>query len=425
MQDVRRRIANAQQVILTLAAALMFGAAAMSCARAADPIRIGFGLDITGGSAPTGKQLLVALQVWRDDVNAKGGLLGRPVEFVYYDDQSNPANSPGIYTKLIDVDKVDLIIGPYGTNVISAAMPVIMQHNLMTVGMMGLGVNAQFKYSRYFSILPLGSNAKLAFSEGFFDLAKAQNPRPKTLAIIAVDAEFGKTTSDGARENAKAAGFYIVYDRSYPPSTVDFSPIMRAVQAANPDVVFVGAYPPDTVGIIHAADEVGLKPKMFGGAMIGLTATVFKAQLGPLTDGLVVNEVFVPAPSLNFPGLQDVMKKYQAQAPSQKIDPLGYGFAPFGYAAGQVLAQSVEATKSLDAAKLADYAHSHSFQTVVGEISFGEDGEWRKARDVFTQFQNVKPNDINQFRDTSAEVVVWPPTYKTGNFIYPYTDAHK
>src|ERR1700691_1717543 len=136
MQDVRRRIANAQQVILTLAAALMFGAAAMSCARAADPIRIGFGLDITGGSAPTGKQLLVALQVWRDDVNAKGGLLGRPVEFVYYDDQSNPANSPGIYTKLIDVDKVDLIIGPYGTNVISAAMPVIMQHNLMTVGMM-------------------------------------------------------------------------------------------------------------------------------------------------------------------------------------------------------------------------------------------------------------------------------------------------
>ncbi len=213
-------------------------------------------------------------------------------------------------------DKVDLVIGPYGTNVIAATMPSLMQHNMATVGMMGLGANSQFHYAKYFSILPVGPDPETAFSAGFFDLVKAQSPKPTTFAIVGADAEFGKTATDGARENAQAAGLKIVYDQRYPPNTVDFAPIIRAIQAENPDVVFVGAYPPDTVGIVRAASEAGFEPKMFGGAMIGLTATVFKMQLGPLTNGYVVNEVFVPTPGFDFPGLQAVMKRYQAQAAS-------------------------------------------------------------------------------------------------------------
>ena len=119
-----------------------------SAAQAADPIRIGLSLSLTGPTAPAGKQVQIGLEIWRDDVNQKGGLLGRPVELVYYDDQANPANAPGIYAKLINVDKVDLLIGPYSTNVIAAAMPAIIQANRTTIGIFGLGANAKFKYPR-------------------------------------------------------------------------------------------------------------------------------------------------------------------------------------------------------------------------------------------------------------------------------------
>ena len=136
-------------------------------------------------------------------------------------------------------------------------------------------------------------------------------------------------------------------------------------------------------------------------------------------------ESFVPAPTLDFPGLKAMLEKYQAKAPSLGIDPLGYGFTPFAYAAGQVVAQAVEATKSLDHDKLAHYIRSHKFSTVAGEIAFGKDGEWTKSRQFFTQFQGVSGNDLAQFRDTAHQVILWPPEYKTGNIIYPYQDAKK
>jgi branched-chain amino acid transport system substrate-binding protein len=402
----RRAVFCATLAILLAAAFTPWGTAP---ARAADPIKVGFSMALTGAVAPNGKQNLLALEIWRDDVNAKGGIMGRPVELVFYDDQSNPNNVPGIYTKLISVDKVDLLIGPYATNMIAPAMPVIMQNNKMTISMLGINVNRQFNYSRYFSMVPGGDEGTLAFSRGWFEIAAAQTPKPKTVALIGADAEFGKTACDGARENAKKGGFEIVYDKSYPPGNADMVPIMRAIQATNADLIFACSYPPDTVGIVRAANEIGLNAKMFGGAMIGLLATPIKMQLG----------------TLNFPGLRAMLDKYQAKAPSLGIDPLGYGFTPFAYAAGEVLAQAVEATKSLDHAKLADYIHANKFSTVAGEISYGKDGEWTKSRQFFTQFQGVSGNDLGQFRDTAHQVIVWPAEFKTGTIIYPYQDAKK
>ena len=378
---------------------------------------------LTGGVAQNGKQLLIALQLWRDDVNAKGGLLGRPVEFVYYDDQSNPANVPGIYTKLITVDKVDLLLGPYATNMAAAAMPVIVENKKVTVTMLAVSVNRHFNYPRYFSMLSLGPDGVKGFSRGFFELAAAQTPKPQTIAILSADAEFARTSADGARENAVAKGFKIIYDKSYPPPTTDFAPTVRAIQAANPDVVFVAAYPPDTVGIVRAANEIGLKPKMFGGTMIGLLITPIKTQLGPMLDGLVIMESFVP--TFNFPGDAELLKRYRVAAAGEKIDPLGYGFVPFGYAAGQVLAQAVEGAHGLDQDKLAEYMHSHSFSTVVGEVTYGKDGEWTEGRTVFTQFQHVAPGNFEQFANGSVQPVLWPPHYKSGTMIYPYADAQK
>ncbi len=408
---------------LSLAAAAVVLLAAQG-AFAAEPIKVGFALGLTGANAPNGKQLLVALEIWRDDVNAKGGLLGRKVELVYYDDQTQPANDPGIYTKLIDVDHVDLLLGPYGTNLMAAAMPVLIQHKLTTISMLATAVNRQYHYNQYFAMVPLGPDPVHAFSSGFFDIAASLKPKVKTVALLGIDAEFGKNSVDGARDNAKRAGLTIVYDKLYPPPTADFTPILRAVQATNPDVVFVASYPPDTVGIVHAAREIGLKTKIFGGTMIGLLATPLKVQMGPLMNGILFHEDFVPA--FNFPGSRDLLKRYQAIAKEKGgIDPLGYGFVPFGYAAGQVLAQAVEGTKSLDHQKLAQYMHTHGFATVVGEVRFGADGEWAKPRYVFSQWQHLTGNDLGQLEDPKHDVVVWPNAYKTGTLIFPYTDALK
>jgi branched-chain amino acid transport system substrate-binding protein len=404
---------------------ILWLSAATSALAQANPIKIGFSMSLTGAVAPNGKQLLVALETWRDDMNAAGGLLGRPVVLVHYDDQSNPSNVPGIYTKLISIDKVDLLLGPYATNMVAPAMPVIMQNNKTTISMLAIGINRHFNYPKYFSMVPVGPEGVKAFSKGFFELAAAQNPKPQTVALLAADAEFARTAADGAKENAKAAGFNIVYDQGYPPPTTDFLPVVRALRAANADLVFVAAYPPDTVGIVRAANEIGFTPKMFGGTMVGLLATPIKMQLGPLVNGIVIMESFTPAPTFNFPGLQEVLGKYRAKAAGQGIDPLGYGFVPFGYAAGQVLATAVTQTKSLDHDKLAGYIRSHSFATVAGEITFGPDGEWAKPRTVFTQFQNVTGNDLDQFRDTSKQVILWPDAYKTGTMIYPYAAAKK
>jgi branched-chain amino acid transport system substrate-binding protein len=348
------------------------------------------------------------------------------VELVYYDDQTNPSNENNIYTKLLDVDKVNLLLGPYGTNQISAALPVIAPRNLTTIGILGTAANSEAHYKNYFSMIPLGPDPKREFSRGFFELAAAQKPKPKTVAIVGVDAEFGKNATDGARENAKAAGLTIVYDQRYPPATTDLTPIVRAIKATNPDIVFVGAYPPDTVGFVRAASEAGLTPKFMGGTMIGLLATPLKIQMGPLMNGYLNNaEVFVPIPTFNFTGVRELLNKYRERAKGQGVDPFGYNFAPYGYAAGQVLAAAVEGTKSFDHPKIADYMRTHTFDTVAGQIKFGKDGEWAKPRMIVTQWQNIAGNDLGQVTDLKNWVVVWPPEHKTGNIIYPFESARK
>lgn len=411
---------------MLVAAAPLLASSFVKPSLAADPIKIGFSMGLTGANAPNGKQLLVALEIWRDDINAKGGLLGRPVQLVYYDDQTSPTNEPGIYSKLIDVDKVDLLLGPYGTNQIAAALPVLASRNLTTIGILGLAANSEVHYKNYFSMIPMGPDPAREFSRGFFELAMAQNPKPRTVAIVGADAEFGKTSTDGARNNAKVAGLSIVYDQRYPPAMTDLTPVVRAIKATNPDIVFAAAYPPDTVGFVRAANEAGLSPNMIGGTLIGLLATPLKVQMGPLMNGYMNNaEVFVPVPTYNFPGVQELLKKYQERAKGQGIDPFGYGFVPFGYAAVQVLGMAVEATKSLDHAKVADHLRSTTFKTVVGDIAFGKDGEWAKPRTVVTQWQNLTGNDLGQLTDLKNWVVVWPPEHKTGNLIYPYGAAKK
>jgi len=415
---------------LSRRSALLLGGAAAAtavtgpaAAQSGQPITIGFSMAMTGGLGPNGKSALLAQKIWEEDVNAKGGMLGRPVKLVYYDDQSNPSTVPGIYTKLLDVDKVDLVIGGYATAMLAPAMPVVMRKGKVFIGLLGLAVNTEFNYPKYFVMIPSGPDPKPAFTKGFFDMAMAQNPKPTTVAIVAADQEFSKNASDGARENAKAAKLRIVYDKSYPPSTTDYAPIVRAIAATNPDIVVVCSYPPDSVGIVRAVNEIGFKPKLIGGGMVGPQNASMKAALGPLLNGFVNYDFWLPVPKMNFPGVADLMKKYQDRAAAEGVDPLGYYMAPQAYAQMQVLQQAVEATKGVNDDKLADFIRATTFKTVLGDVKFGKGGEWAESRVLQVQFQNVKGNDPAQFKDMSTQVVVDPPAYASGKLIYPYDKA--
>jgi branched-chain amino acid transport system substrate-binding protein len=405
-------------------AGALAAALGISEVRAADPIKIGFGMALTGGLAANGKSALVAMKIWESDVNAAGGLLGRPVQLVYYDDQSNPATVPGLYAKLLDVDKVDLVVGGYATNMLAPAMPVIMQHDMTFIGLMGLAVNSEFHYPKYFAMIPMGPQPKREFTKGYFDLAMAQNPRPKTVAIVAADAEFARNAAEGARENAKAAGLQIVYDKTYPPSTVDYTPIVRAIKATNPEIVFVASYPPDSVGMLRAAHEVGLQPKIFGGGMVGLMFTSVMTSMGPLLNGIVNYDFWAPEPPfLGIPGIKEFLKEYQARAEKAGVDPLGYYLPPYSYAVGQVLGQAIEATKGLDQQKLADYIRANEFNTIVGKVKFGKNGEWAKGRTLMVQYQKIQGTGIDQFRGPGKKVVLYPDEFKSGTIVYPYAAA--
>ena len=409
-----------------LSAVVLLASADSFVAQAADPIKIGFGMALTGGLSANGKPALLAVQIWKDDINKKGGLLGRPVDLVYYDDQTNPATVPGIYTKLLDVDKVNLIISGYGTNLIAPLLPIAMERKLTLMGMFGLANNEKYQYPNYFQIQPAGPDPQISTAIGFFELANKQNPKPQTVAMVGADAEYPQNALVGARELVKKFGFKTVYDKTYPPNTVDYTPIVRAIKATNADIVFVASYPPDSVGMLRAAHEVGLQPKIFGGGMVGLMFTTILTSLGPMLNGVVNYDFWAPEPAfMAMPGIKEFLKEYQTRAEKAGVDTLGYYLPPYSYALMQVLGQAVEGTKGLDQQKIADYIRANEFSTIVGKIKFGKNGEWATGRTLMVQYQKIQGTSIEQFRGPGKKVVLWPDEFKSGTIIYPYASALK
>ena len=385
------------------------------------PIKIGMSMPQTGGLGAGGQAALLALRMWVDDVNAKGGLLGRKVELIAYDDQSNGANTPGIYTKLIDVDKVDLLIAPYATNPTAPIMPLVKERGLLLMGNFSFQVNAKVQHDMWFNNAPW--NDARGWSEGFLELGKKAGA--KSIAIFAADAEFQQNLANGARELIKKTGWNVVYDQNYPPNNTDFSSIIRAVRAAKPEAVFVACYPNEAVAIMRSVNEIGLgsQVQIFGGGMVGLQFTPIMQSLGSLLNGVVNYNSYVPG--MKFPGIDDFFKRYSVRAAAAKVDPLGFYLPPFNYATGQMLEQAVNATKSLDHKKLAEYIRKTEFQTIVGPIGFDKLGERAKPRMVQAQFRNIQDNNVDQFKNPGKQVVLWPEADKQGDFVYPFDKARK
>ena len=406
---------------VAVAACAMFVGAAT--AQNKEPIKIGFSMAQTGPLGPNGQQALLGMKIWEEETNAKGGLLGRPVKLVYYDDQSNPSTVPGIYTKLLDVDKVDLVLGGYATNMVAPAIPVIIQKKKTFISLFALDVNAPFKYPKYFSVLPTGPKTQPSFTEGFYQVAMQQNPKPTTVALTFEDAEFSQNACEGARENAKTFGVKIVYDKSFPFNTPDLSPIVRAVQASNADLVIVCSYPLSSVNMVQAVNEANYKPKLIGGAMVGLQATVFKNKLGPKLNGFVNYETWVPTEKMMAPAAA-FFKKYQELAPAAKVDPLGYYLGGWGYAYVSVLGDAVNGAKSLDDDKIAAYLRKTTFKTIMGDWAYGPGGEWTKSGMMQVQYHGIKEGaGLETWKGMGYQTVLTPAALATGKVIFPYETA--
>jgi len=389
-------------------------------AQSAPPIKIGFSMALSGGLAGGGKAALLAYQIWAEEVNARGGLLGRKVELVFYDDQSNPSGVPSIYTKLLDVDKVDLLLSGYATVPTAAAMPIVTQRKKLFLSLFALATNDEYKYDRYFQLQPNGPDAKHELSKGFFQIAASLKPKPQTVAMVGADAEYSILALSGARDNAKELGFAIVYDRTYPPNQVDFAPIVRAIKASNPDLLFMASYPIDSAGLISSIHEVGFGARLVGGGMIGLQFAALKQKLGPLLNNVLCYDLYVPEPTMKFPGIEDFLVRYRERAVQAGVDPLGIYIPPFAYSEVQILEAAIKATKSIDDGTLADYIHKTAFQTVAGEITFGPRGEWAEPRVLYVQYRDIVGNDIEQFKQAGKQVILYPPRFKSGDVREPF-----
>ena len=407
---------------VTAAMALSAGIPAGVKAQGA-PIRIGLSMAQTGPLGGGGKAGLLGLQMWRDDVNARGGIIGRKVEMIVYDDQSNPSLVPGIYAKLLDVDKVDLLIAPYSTNLTAPIMPMVKQRGLLLMGNYSFEVNERLQHDMWFNNSPLTDS--VAFSSGYFEIGRKLGA--KTVAFLAADAEFAQNLATGARNLAVHSGLKVVYDQKYPPNTADFSSMIRAIKATKPDLVYVASYPGESVAIVRAANEIGVgdSVKLFGGGMVGLQFAPIMESLGSQLNGVVNYNPYVPEKSLEFPGLKDFLARYTPKAKAEKIDPLGFYLPPFNYAIGQILDQAITATKGLDQKALAAYIRANEHQTIVGPVRYQRNGEWAEGRVLLIQFTGIKDKDVEQFRLPGKQVIVSPDKYKTGQIRYPYEKARK
>src|ERR1700719_382667 len=387
------------------------------------PLRIGYCLSLSGALASNGKTAQLAHQIWQENVNKNGKLLGRPVELVCLDDQTNPNLVADIYKRLIDVEKVDVVVGGYGDNSVAPAMPLIMERKKFFLGLMALAVNANFHYPQYFVMIPTGPHPNLALTEGVFQIAGQQIPKPETVAILVADAPFSQSPTQGAKENLARQCMRVISEDKYPLSTSDFNPYMEDLKRINPDVLFLCSYINDSIRLVKAMNAAGLSPKFVGGAMIGPQNGVVKAQLGPLLNGLVHYEYWLPVPSLMNPQIQSFIATYQSRAEKAGADPLGYYVGPQPYAQMQVLEQAIQAVGNRDDAALSDYTRKSTFETLIGKVKFGDGGGWAQPRVLTVQFQNIESNDISEFRKPNAEAVVYPSEAASARVIYPYAKA--
>jgi branched-chain amino acid transport system substrate-binding protein len=364
-----------------------------------EPIVIGGTLGLTGAFAEPSTDYKAVYDLWVEKVNKKGGLLGRPVKLIIYNDESTPTVAQSLYNRLLDQDKVDLVLAPYTTFVGGAIVPIVRSHNkiLFNGGFVGINI---FNNAKGW-IVGSYNYQEPDYTRGLFEMLKSlpADQRPKRAAIFTAQNPFtvvvraGIDGKGGALNYAKDAGIEVVVDEQYPPNTTDFTGLVQKAKSANADVVLALGLPNDTLQIARTVQQQGYKPSVF--CTCGSQVTTLKgwAALGEAADdGFGTTIAWPTQPFAGVAELGEVFKKRgYATLPTYAIG---------GTAILEVLEQAVEGAKTLDQEKLREYIQTHTFKTVGGDFKYQENGT-----PVYSQILLQYQKGTNQ--------VVWPKQFRT------------
>ena len=371
------------------------GLASLPVAAAAQtPIKIGASMSVTGTYAKPGSYQKEGYDVCIDELNAKGGLLGRKVELVIYDDQSQPATAVKLYEKLITEDKVDAVMGPYSSAVSEAVANVTEKYKKVMVAPLAATTSIFKKGRKYiFMVITPAEN----YLDGLIDMAAKRGL--KTVAIINEDTLFPKASAAGTAEAAKKRGMQVVLQEAYPKGNTDFSALLVKIKAANPDVIAAGTYFDDAVAITRQMKELNVNPKMFGLTVGG--------DLPEFYDLLKQNAEYVYGSTqwdetLPYPGQKEFLAAYTKKF---KHEPSYHAAA--GYAGCLLYAEAVKRAGTLDADKVREQLLKMETKTAFGDYKVDADGFQVAHKMVMLQWQDGK------------RVVVWPDDLASGKPRYP------
>lgn len=377
--------------LLGLSVAFAIGPAVPGHAQ--QPIRIGATMSQTGNLATQGVPARNGYMLCQNDINAKGGVLGRKIEFLIYDDKSDPKLAIDLYEKLITEDKVDAVLGPYGSTHTEAIAPVTEKHKMVLISPLAATTSIWEKGRKYiFMQLP---PAEL-FLGGLIDLASRNGL--KTVAIIEEDALFPKAAGKGAVGLAEKAGLQVVLHETYAKGTKDFSDILAKVKAAKADVLGMAASSlGDQIVVGRQLKELNVDVKMFG---IAQAVVEFQEALGATAEfayGLSAWE-----PSLLNPGIKEFVAAYQ-----KDFNKLPSYHAAGAYGACQIFVEAVRLAGSLESEKLRDQLLKLKTKTVFSEYAVDDRGYQTANKGVFVQWQDGK------------QVVVWPDQVASAKARFP------
>jgi branched-chain amino acid transport system substrate-binding protein len=369
--------------------------AGLVAAEAQQPMRIGASLSLTGTYAALGQNQHRGYQLCAKHVNEKGGVLGRKVEFVFYDDQSQPATGVRLYEKLITQDKVDAIMGPYSSAITEAVANVNEKYKMPMVAPMA-STTAIFRKGRKF-IFMVQSPAEV-YLEGLIDLAAKKGL--KTVALINEDTLFPKATVQGTIELAKQKGLQVVFVEGYPKGNTDFSAIMTKIRAANPDVLGAASYFDDAVAITRQMKELNVNPKMYG-VTVGGDLPTFYQLLGKNAE--FVYGATQWEPELPYPGAKEFVVSHSLEFPGRDISYHSAG----GYAGCQILVEAIKRAGSLDGEKIRSEILKMDTTTAYGGFKVDDGGFQLTHKMVMFQWQEGK------------KVIVWPDELAAGKALFP------
>ena len=383
-----------RSAIIAVALTLIGVFGASFVADAQGPIRIGASLSLTGTYAKLGKNQHEGYQLCQKDLNAKGGLLGRKVEFVVYDDQSMPPTGVRLYEKLITEDKVDAVMGPYSSPITEAVANVTEKYKKVMVSPLA-ATTSIFKKGRKFIFMVI-SPAEV-YLEGLVDMAGKRGL--KTIAIVNEDTLFSKAAAAGAIELAKKRGMQVVFTEAYPKGNTDFSALLTKIKAQNPDVVAAATYFDDAVALTRQMRELNVNPKMYGVTVGG--------DLPEFYDTLKGNAEYIYGatqwePVLNYPGNKEWFEAYKAEF---KHEPSYHSAA--GYAGCLVYAEGVRRAGSLESDKVREALLKLEMRTMFGDYKVDQDGYQLAHKMVTFQWQKEK------------KIVVWPDDLAQGKVLFP------